>query len=85
MIIGAGDQGQVALVPRFKKSQFEVHVISHRNEREEEHERTTQRRCHLKQALATHWLVAQNDHPGHCGDQSDRKPEKVSELLHHYL
>jgi hypothetical protein len=30
-------------------------------------------------------LVARNDHPRQCGDQSDRKPQQVSELLCHYL
>jgi len=85
MIIGAGDHGQMALVPTFKKSQFEVQIISHRDDGEEKHKHASQRRSHLKQTVAAHRLVARNDHPRQCGDQSDRKPQQVSELLCHYL
>jgi len=77
VIIGAGDQGQVALVPTFIKSQFKVQIISHRDEGEEEHKRASQCRRHLKQPVAAR-LVARNDHPRQCGDQSDRKPEQIS-------
>src|SRR6266496_2976643 len=80
---GTGEHDRMTLIPTFYEKYFGMQIVRHRNGKEEQQERTSQRGRVLKRTvMVASLLTRRNRPPRQRRDQNNRKPEKIKELLH---